>query len=241
MNEHATWAVTASSFTFHSFDGEAALCRKSIKPKDERRRTEERVDATVADSPHLFRKCTTCEKKEAEFRARVELSMAPATEADDLGYVHVVDERNEKLAATEQPEAADHSKGNCDCQPVRLNNGGRSEDDYAHEATCPAAYETEQPEDVATKYRTILDEHAATFVRTGTRASDMSALKRLFPKGSRVWGLDSKGRARYGKVTGNTYELWANDVRVGVQWYWDPAQDAPVLYQNISVQDMFKI
>jgi hypothetical protein len=84
MSENKTWAITATGFTFHSFNGDTALCRKNIKAIDDRRRTEAQVDKAVADSPHLFRKCTSCEKKEAEFAARVEASMAPVGEYDQV-------------------------------------------------------------------------------------------------------------------------------------------------------------
>jgi len=84
MDENKTWAVTASSFTFHSFGVVHAECRKNIRPKDERRRTEEQVDKAVSDSPHLFRKCSRCAKLEAEYQARTEASMEPVGEYDQV-------------------------------------------------------------------------------------------------------------------------------------------------------------
>lgn len=82
---NATWNVTKTSFTWHSFNEDGALCRKGIKPKDEHHVSEAAAQSNFEQNHHVgAKKCVACTKAEAAHRARVEASMEPVNEYDQV-------------------------------------------------------------------------------------------------------------------------------------------------------------
>lgn len=84
-----TWGRTETGDVFHSFNGEGTgLCRKNVKVGRMSMGAglidESAVDRIIDSNGHLFRKCASCAKREAEFRARVEASMQPVGEYDQV-------------------------------------------------------------------------------------------------------------------------------------------------------------
>lgn len=128
-----TWGRTETAFTFHSFKADGtAICRSNIKAQaDGTRRTEGQVDSMISDSPHLFRKCTACEKKEAAHRARVEDSMAPANPYDQVcegivtpeaeaAYAEYLAETDLAVSEEEVAHLADEWVEVCNLIPARV-------------------------------------------------------------------------------------------------------------------------
>jgi DNA-directed RNA polymerase subunit N (RpoN/RPB10) len=102
-NDTHVWARSNTGMRAHAFlrtnefGQHVAACRKTIV-----RESSARMHPAEAFS--LLTRCGVCEKLHNEYLDRIEASMAPATEADDLGYVHTEVEQVTEPVADQAPE-----------------------------------------------------------------------------------------------------------------------------------------
>lgn len=104
MDENKVWAYSSTGTRMHAFVQTSrlgyrrAMCRSNIERPDT-------AIFVVKEDAHLL--CPSCANRFADLVNRVEASMMPATESQDLGYVHPVVDREPEIEPAAAPPGVD--------------------------------------------------------------------------------------------------------------------------------------
>lgn len=231
-----TWGRTETGDVFHSFNGEGTgLCRKNVKVGRTSRHLglidESAVDRIIDSNGHLFRKCASCAKREAEFRARVEASMQPVGEYDQVcegitGYGDAAAETEVVETYEVQDETvivlAEHKTVRTGDPTVHARQAAL----YAELPQRSGRTVTQKP-----VIRAMVGEARPAFgsdplAKQPTAEEARAEVVKRFPCGTRVQGPDSSGTWRSGVVDG--YDLGTvtepghvNEGRIFIGVTWD--------------------